>query len=253
MGKMEDLFKYLLIVAAIGLVLKIIINVIKPVVKGKSGEIRVSSKLRGLPENQYILLNDVMLPTNRGTTQIDHILLSIYGIFVIETKNYKGWIYGNEFSEKWTQNIYGHKKQFMNPLKQNYGHICTLRELLNLPEEKFISIVAFSTDSTLKVKCSKEVVYINRITKTVLKYRTQMFSENEISEMREKILSVRIESNHSNRTDHVKNIKANILEDKEKVKMRICPRCGGQLVDRKGKYGSFLGCSNYPKCRYIKK
>ena len=32
-----------------------------------------------------------------------------------------------------------------------------------------------------------------------------------------------------------------------------CPECGSPLVIRKGKYGSFTACSNYPECKYIKK
>ena len=61
---------------------------------GKAGEKRVARKLDWLPK-EYIILNDIMLPTQYGTTQIDHIVVSPYGIFVIETKNYKGWIFGH--------------------------------------------------------------------------------------------------------------------------------------------------------------
>lgn len=67
--------------------------------KGNAGEKAVSRKLSRLPKEEYKVLNNVMLATSKGTTQIDHIILSIYGIFVIETKNYNGWIYGGEESE----------------------------------------------------------------------------------------------------------------------------------------------------------
>lgn len=70
--------------------------------------------LRGLSE-EYTVLNDVILPTQAGTTQINHIVVSPYGVFDIETKNYKGWIFGGVKSTQWTQNIYGRKSNFMNP------------------------------------------------------------------------------------------------------------------------------------------
>lgn len=245
--------EWVIIPLAIGFFIGFLKYVVKPIVKGKLGEFYVAKRLKGLTGEKYILLNDIMLPTAKGTTQIDHILLSVYGVFVIETKNYKGWIYGNDFSDKWVQNIYGHKNSFMNPLKQNYGHICTLQELLNVSEEKFISIVAFSGSASLKVKTSKEVIYIGRVKKTVLKYKTQILTEDEIAKMKETILAARIESTHANRVEHVKNIKANMQANKEKAETGVCPKCGGQLVERRGKYGAFWGCSNYPNCRYIKK
>jgi DNA topoisomerase-1 len=32
-----------------------------------------------------------------------------------------------------------------------------------------------------------------------------------------------------------------------------CPECGGELVRRKGKYGHFVGCANYPRCAYVRR
>ena len=78
--------------------------------KGKVGEDRVAHILCRLPKEEYRVINNLMLRTQSGsTTQIDHVVISQYGIFVIETKFYKGWIYGGENSEFWTQNIYGNK------------------------------------------------------------------------------------------------------------------------------------------------
>ena len=87
--------------------------------KGKVGEKRVASILKKLPDDSYKVINDLLLSSNGYSTQIDHIIISIYGIFVIETKFYQGWIYGGENSEYWTQNIYGNKYQLRNPIHQN--------------------------------------------------------------------------------------------------------------------------------------
>lgn len=84
-----------------------------PVQKGKRGEgiINFSMKLH-LDSNVYHLIPDVTLADGKGTTQIDHIVVSMFGIFVIETKNMKGWIYGNENQRRWTQVNY--KKEFFS-------------------------------------------------------------------------------------------------------------------------------------------
>lgn len=109
-------------------IISIVIVIFQPKIKGIIGEKIVASKLSKLPEQQYRVLNDIMLRTEYGTTQIDHIVISIYGIFVIETKNYKGWITGSEYGEYWTKNMYGKKYTFRNPLKQNYAHVKALEK-----------------------------------------------------------------------------------------------------------------------------
>lgn len=102
-----------------------------PWFKGMFGEALVSTLLRrSLEEDTYRLLNDLTLPSGAGTTQIDHVVLSRFGVFVIETKNMKGWIYGSPDQVQWTQVIYRHKSRFQNPLHQNYKHIKTIQSLL---------------------------------------------------------------------------------------------------------------------------
>ena len=113
--------------------------------KGKRGEMRVSFVLSQLPE-EYTVLNDVVFRTNKGTTQIDHIVVSKYGIFTIETKNYRGEIYGDDKRKEWTQIIvtevtyakkwwktytYVTKNQFYNPVKQSLGHAYRIKEVLS--------------------------------------------------------------------------------------------------------------------------
>lgn len=224
--------------------------IVKPIVKGFFGEKIVSARLSGLTKDKYILLNDVMIENDCVSTQIDHILVSVYGIFVIETKNYKGWIYGGEYSDQWTQNIYGHKNKFRNPLKQNYGHVKALMNLLGQPKESFIPVVVFSNSATLKVKTKQPVIYASRLKKYVLGYRDVLFTQEEIRIFESVIRTSKMDSSLSNRVQHVKRIKSNLTYDNQKAASGICPRCGGELVERKGKYGEFLGCSNYPNCRF---
>ena len=106
-----------------------------PTLKGKLGEWQVKTELRrALPPDEYTLLHNVTIPSREGTTQIDHVVLSRFGIFVIETKNMSGWIFGNDRDSHWTQTFRGPKLRFQNPLHQNYAHVRALETLLGLEE-----------------------------------------------------------------------------------------------------------------------
>ena len=69
--------------------------------KGQAGENWIHNILMQLPD-EYVVFKDVILKTPKGTTQIDHIVVSRYGVFAIETKNYRGEIYGDDKREYWT-------------------------------------------------------------------------------------------------------------------------------------------------------
>jgi len=100
------LFYTMNIIILIILTILVLCFVFRPSDKGKLGEKEMSRYLKRLPISEYIVLNDIMLENEFGKTcQIDHVVLSIYGIFVIETKNYKGWIFGGENSEEWLHQL----------------------------------------------------------------------------------------------------------------------------------------------------
>ena len=126
--------------------------------KGKIGEfwININVKIR-LDEKVYHLIKNVTLPTDDGSTQIDHIVVSVYGVFVIETKNMKGWIFGGERQRTWTQKLFKESYKFQNPLFQNYKHIQTLKSLLQLSNEEIHSVVAFTGESTFKTPMPENV------------------------------------------------------------------------------------------------
>ena len=120
---------------------------------------------------------------------------------------------------------------------------------MDLTEDKFIPIVAFSEDSDIKVKTSKPVVYIGQIKELILTYKVVMFREDELELLARKIKTADI-TNKETKKQHVDQIRTNVRHDKIKISQGICPKCGGRLVERKGKYGFFTGCNNYPKCRF---
>lgn len=231
------------------IMLLITINIYLPQIKGRLGETTVSTILSTLPKEQYITLNNIMINTNRGTAQIDHVVVSQHGIFVIETKNYKGWITGHEYSEQWTKNVYGKKYSFRNPIKQNYGHVKALQELLKLQKDIFIPIVVFSVNSELKVKTSSLVIYTARLKKTIGSFTEKKLSTRQMNDIIAIINSYNVNSKE-NRKIHVEKIHNDLREEAQNINNGNCPKCGGNLVKRKGRYGEFMGCSNFPKCRY---
>lgn len=230
----------------------ILLKLFLPQIKGWSGEKAVATLLATLPQEEYRVVNNVMLKTEAGTSQIDHIVVSVYGIFVIETKNYKGWIIGSEYADQWTKNMYGKKYAFRNPIKQNYGHVKGLENFLGLPFEVFVPIVAFSSGAELKVNVRSHVIYMANLIQVIQRYKVVKFKRNELDVIVNKITKANINTKE-NRKQHVQAIRTNIEIETQKVQASICPKCNGTLVRRNGKYGMFWGCSNYPKCKYTKK
>lgn len=224
-----------------------------PKIKGFFGEKSVAFFLSGLDPSEYKVINDIMLQVGGKTTQIDHVVVSDYGIFVIETKNYNGWILGDEYADYWTQVIYKMKEKLRNPVKQNYGHIQTLKEVLcEYSGINYISIVTFTTKADLKVKTNTDVVYTINLLRTIRKYNTEGIPNSVKEEIYLKLMDLNID-NKENRKAHIKAIHNNLAAQAEKIDNNICPKCGGTLILRTGKYGRFKGCSNYPKCRFITK
>ena len=235
--------------------------------KGKRGEMRVFSILSQLSD-EYTILNDLVLRTDKGTTQIDHVVVSKYGVFTIETKNYRGEIYGDDKRQKWTQLIvtkvtyapkrwktytYVTKNNFYNPVKQSLGHAFRIKELLYaFPHVKIIPIVAFAGDAILSnIDTRHHVVYKENLPEIIDRYKTICLTDNDVQAIIDILGNNNIREFLSDR-QHVKNIRAAARKANKTINAGICPKCGGQLVKRRGKYGSFYGCSNYPKCKFTK-
>lgn len=232
------------------IVLGIIFQIFAPKIKGYFGEKSVSFFLSTLDESKYKVINNIMLRIGDKTTQLDHVVVSNYGIFVIETKNYKGWITGNEYDDYWKQTIYNRKEKLRNPIKQNYGHIQALKEHLSeYSNANFISIIAFTTKADLKVDTKTPVIYTINLPKIIRSFDVESISNSTRDLIYTKLISLNIDSKE-NRKEHVKAIHNDIRDKNNKIENNICPKCGGNLIARNGKYGKFKGCSNYPKCRF---
>ncbi len=198
----------------------------------------------------YRRFHDVIIPAKNGTTQIDHLLVSPYGLFIVETKNIKGWIFGSESQPKWTQTLYRKKYSFQNPIRQTFRQKKVLSEFLGLDESTVHTVVYFVGDCKFKTPLPANVMksglrrYIERFTNRIL-------STEEVNRVTE-TLAQHLSESHLTRRDHVRSLR------KRHASTTICPNCGSYLVERTAKKGpnagsKFLGCKNYPRCRFTKK
>ena len=179
-----------------------------PSFKGKMGE-RTVRRIIGkrLDSNIYREFCDVTLPTEDGTTQIDHIYVSPFGIFVVETKNYGGWIFGGKNQAQWTQTIYKKKSRFQNPLRQNYKHIKSLESALRLPFSMFKSVVVFTGDCTFKTEMPDEICTRSGLIEYMRSIDTRILSDNQISEICARLTSIKLDANSQVHREHVQHLR----------------------------------------------
>lgn len=223
------------------------------------------------------VLRNVYVPKNNGeTSEIDVLFITQKGIFVIESKNYSGWIFGAEKDAYWTAMLQNKSKnRFYNPIKQNQTHIKWLGKYLGDDDIPLFSLIVFSERCELKKVTvdspeirviKRDKIYAN--VRDIWERVEDKLSEDEISLIFDKLKNL-TNVGEAEKQAHIDSInkrykkdkllKAEIKETEEPAKEEkmICPKCGGDLILRVVKKGnnagnSFYGCSNFPKCRYIK-
>ena len=170
----------------------IILN--QPVVKGTIGELVAKSMLKKLDKSEYTLHKNVEIAKKDGTiSPVDQVVVSKYGIFVIEKKNYQGMIFGNEISTEWIQLIYMKKEKIPNPIIENKGHIKSVIKLLDINKTKTISIISCTLRGRLKKVITKTpVVYSVALTNKIKQYKDVLLNDEEIKVINEKLSSVGI-------------------------------------------------------------
>lgn len=280
--------------------------------KGSLGEYQTYKYLRKYEKDGAKFLFNCYLPKeNDQTTEADVIMLHKSGIYVFESKNYSGWIFGTEYSKTWTQSLpngrRSHKEHFLNPIMQNKLHIKWLMNQIG-ENELIHSVIVFSERCALKKISMKStdifVIKRNDVLKTVKaieKKSGNVIAQARINEIYEQLYPYTQVSDNV-KQKHIADIKktldssekeeyaylsaveeASLSLEAEKNSLQeapasdsplpgkepltensnlissegICPNCGGTLVLRETKKGKnagskFYGCSNYPKCRFMK-
>ena len=234
------------------------------------------------------ILRNLYVPKDNGdTSEIDVVYICKKGILVIESKNYSGWIFGNEDDSKWTATLpNGQKNHFYNPIYQNKAHIKWLGNYIQGICEiiRMYSIIAFSERCTLKniTIHSPQVFVLNR---DRIKYAIReiwnnddCLEETDVEKIYEKLAPL-TNVDEAKKQAHVESIKSvygpkwqanseismpamesmvfKALGIKmPKSSLKTCPKCGSPLVLRTAKKGTnagkqFWGCSGFPNCRYV--
>lgn len=264
---------------------------------GTLGEYKIYEYLTKLNGYKKFLFNVYVPKEDGSTTEIDVILIHESGIYVFESKNYSGWIFGTESQQYWTQTLpsgkgHSQKERFFNPIIQNNVHLKWLRNYLQNDSIPLYSYIVFSERCKLKdVKLTSEKHHvINRYNvlnsvrelasenamslsnETVDKLYEQLYPLTQASEDLKQEHIANIKNNHfkpvQNNNDELQNIDLEATKEKEENEdiekneeneniAMCCPKCGGKLVLRVASKGEragqqFWGCSNFPKCRYIK-
>jgi hypothetical protein len=173
------------------------------------GEARLSRALqKHFRAPDYHLLNHVTLPLKDETTQIDHVLVSRFGIFVIETKDYKGWIFAGADDRFWTQVLYHFKFRFRNPIRQNYAHVRAIQELLEfLPAHVIRGAVVFTGDAEFKTAIPNGVFTLAEFLDFIESHATEVMSLNRVQFCVGRLETVRLSISMATDVEHVEGLR----------------------------------------------
>ena len=199
---------------------------------------------------EYLIINDLLLEKGGCSTQIDHLVVSQYGVFVIETKTMSGTISGSLDSEYWGQSLGGNLYKFRNPVLQNAGHIHALRQILDDRTNSIpiCSIIAFSRGADLNID-NKFIIHFGEVAPLIASYREKRLPAGVVKGIYHQLSNANLTDPEA-RQRHIEKAQQRKAYVHELINKNICPRCGGTLIIRNGKNGQFYGCSGYPRCRF---
>lgn len=212
--------------------------------RGEMGEDAVKRVIGKTKENKRYVINDLILQHGDMTSQIDHVVVNPRGIFVIETKNYSGKIFGTTGQREWTQILADGRTQnkFYNPVKQNATHVYAVKEIVGkLPVR---SLVVFVQNNVEHIEADNVIPLY--LLKRELNRGEDVLTDEEMKNAYLNLVSHRADVTHK---EHIENVH----RQQNDIKNGICPHCKVKLVLRHGPYGYFWGCPNYPKCKFKKK
>ena len=173
-----------------------------------SGERLASRVLSGnFCPPDYHLMNHITLQLPDGTTQIDHILVSRFGIFVIETKGFRGWIFGGSSHNSWTQVLFGHKFHFQNPIRQNFRHVRAVQDLLDfLPRNAVKSVVLFSGSAEFKTEVPPGVYSVAGLIAYLKNQTVEVMSQNRMQFCVGRLETARLAISGKTDVEHVQTL-----------------------------------------------
>ena len=177
--------------------------------KGWLGERLVRRWLaQGLDPQHYHALHDLTLRLPDGsTTQIDHVVVSVHGVFVLETKHLQGWIFGAERQKDWTQTFYRHRVRFKNPLRQNWRHLKALETLLDVPLAHLHSVVVLTGTAQFKTAMPAQVVQGAAVVPYVRSFNAQLLAPEAVQRILQQLDAQRLAPTRATHRAHVAHLR----------------------------------------------
>ena len=155
----------------------------------------------------YHLMNHVTIRMDDGTTQVDHILVSRFGVFVVETKDYSGSIFANATEPTWTQALFRRRVEFQNPIFQNKRHVRAVRCLLDfLPPEAIKSVVVFYGDAEFKTETPQGVVTVDQLATYVSRQTEEVMSLDRLQFCVGRVETARLAISRETDVEHVESL-----------------------------------------------
>lgn len=142
-----------------------------------------------------------------GTTEVDHILVSRFGVFVIETKDFSGWIFANASDAGWTQVHYRRKFTFQNPIRQNFRHLRAVQGLLDfLPQEAVKSVVVFCGSAEFKTPMPEGVTAIDDLVEYLELQKAEVMSLNRLQFCVGRLETARLAISGETDVEHIRSL-----------------------------------------------
>jgi hypothetical protein len=164
-----------------------------PRFRGDIAETRVRRLLAsGLERNLYTVFNDVVLPSGGGTVQVDHLVVSRFGIFVIESCYVRGWISGTAVQERWRQHFTWRSVRFPNPVHRNRLQVDALQRLLDFPTAAFHPLVVLVGHKGFRKRPPEQVVSPESLLAQIRKKSRPLLSAEQANDVLHKIGQARL-------------------------------------------------------------
>lgn len=238
---------------------------------GTRGEYILFKKLQFLEANGCKMLHNLYLQIGGKTQELDLLLITDRGLFAVESKNYSGWIFGNEDNIYWTQTLpngknKARKEKFYNPIMQNRKHCEFLEKCINEENIPIFSVIVFGDNCEIKdvtVKSDNVIVCVADelpyLIMQVLENRMQRYESSKIEALYKRLYPYS-QADEQTKQQHLQNAVA--AKNSRSIQKRVqtesvanehCPKCGGILLVKQNKRAGYqyIECSNAPKCKYI--
>jgi restriction system protein len=211
-----------------------------------------------LDKKVYHLINNITLPDEGESTLFDSIIVSPYGLFVIEANNMKGLISSGEYQEIWTQTVSKSIHRFRSPLHQTTGKAAMLQVWLGLESDKVFPITVFVGDCIFTSPMPDNVIHDGGYIRYIKSKTKPLLSNAEVQQIICQLTKGRLKPTTHTHIQHMSHVQGCMesMQTLAKETATACPRCGSIMILRTVTQGpeagcQFWSCSTYPKCRMV--